>query len=684
MTDPSISNLELSTPDITRENVERLAELFPSVATEVADAEGNPQKAIDFDALRDLLGDVAEGQRERYQFTWPGKAEAKLEARKPCDKTLRPHPEKSVDWDTTQNVYIEGDNLDALKVMRETYASKVKLIYIDPPYNTGHDFIYDDDFAQTREEYDAQSGEYDEEGGRLVANTEGNGRFHSDWCSMMYPRLLLARDLLSNDGAIFISIDDNESANLRKICDEVFGAECFVANVIWQNNTSPRNDAKGIPYTTDNILIYSKGENWQPKKLPRTEDMDSRYENPDGDPLPWTSSPYHAPSARTHRSMVYAVQHPFNGELIYPPNGRCWSREQAKVLTAMNEWAHYELRRIDDVERRASICGVAKQDVPDIPAVMLVDSLEDAKVSAEQRMAAGNWPEFYFTGNGAGGLRVKKHLDFTQGKVAASLWPANEVGTNTEATNESKKLFDGSAPFDTPKPVRLMDRILTIASNPDSLVLDFFSGSASMAEAVIRKNAEDGGTRRFALVQIPEKASGEYATLCDIGEERICRAGKKIAEEVDVSNRQLKIGESLKPIPDIGFRVFSIDSSNFLDTYIEPGEQAQASLLSLVDNLKEDRTPEDLLFQVLPAFRIPYSARVEKMDVAGATCFNVNDGQLIACFDMPVSTDAIEKIAQMKPIYAVFRDASFASDSDAANFEELFKTYSPDTVRRVI
>lgn len=258
MTDPSISNLELSTPDITRENVERLAELFPSVATEVADAEGNPQKAIDFDALRDLLGDVAEGQRERYQFTWPGKTEAKLEARKPCDKTLRPRPEKSVDWDTTQNVYIEGDNLDALKVMRETYAGKVKLIYIDPPYNTGHDFIYDDDFAQTREEYGAQSGDFDEEGGRLVANTEGNGRFHSDWCSMMYPRLLLARDLLSGDGAIFISIDDNESANLRKICDEVFGAVCFVGDISWQRTYSIRNDSKGVPREVEHLLCYSK------------------------------------------------------------------------------------------------------------------------------------------------------------------------------------------------------------------------------------------------------------------------------------------------------------------------------------------------------------------------------------------------------------------------------------------
>ena len=457
MKDEVIKKIEHTTPDITQENIERLTELFPQVATEVRDEDGAVREAVDFDTLRDLLGGgIAEGQRERYQFTWPGKAKAKLEARRPCDKTMKPHPEKSVNWDTTQNIYIEGDNLEALKLMRETYAGKVKLIYIDHPYNTGHDFIYDDDFVQTYEEYDSQSGEYDGEGGRLVANPDSNGRFHSDWCSMMYPRLLLARDLLSDDGVIFISIDDNEQVNLRRICDEIFG--------------------------------------------------------------------------------------------------------------------------------------------------------------------------------------------------------------------ESSMVTDGSA-----------------------IICDFFSGSATTAHAVIQQNLEDGGYRKFLLVQLPESCSNDasaqkngFSTICDIGEERIRRAGKKIVEEVEVANAQLKLGEDPKPVPDIGFRVFSIDSSNFLDTYSEPGEQTQASLLSLVDNLKEDRTPEDLLFQVLPTFRIPYSARVEKMDVAGATCFNVNDGQLIACFDMPVSTDAIEKIAQMKPIYAVFRDASFASDSDAANFEELFKTYSPDTVRRVI
>ena len=680
-----MEKIERMTPDITQENIERLAELFPSVATEVTDVEGKLQRAIDFDALRDLLGDVAEGGRERYQFTWPGKRDSKMLARTPCSKTMRPEPGRSVNWDTTENLYIEGDNLDVLKVVRETYAGKVKLIYIDPPYNTGHDFIYDDDFAQTHEEYAAQSGEYDEEGGRLVANTEGNGRFHSDWCSMMYPRLLLARDLLSSDGAIFISIDDNERANLRKICDEVFGAGCFVGDIAWQRTYSPRNDAKGIPAEVEHLLVFSKQPGWIPGKLPRTAEMDSRYSSSDGDPVPWMSGEAAAPGAATHQGMVYAVQHPLTGELLYPPNGRHRPFGGYSMFSLMSGWAEYEWRDIHDEEKRAVICGISSDEVRrGVEALMLKEPGEETFAKARARYDAGNWPEIYFTNGGKGGMRLKRHLNDMEGKLATNLWPYAEVGHSDEAKKHLKGLFDGSAPFDTPKPVRLMDRILAIASNPDSLVLDFFSGSASMAEAVIRKNAEDGGTRRFVLVQIPEKASGEYATLCDIGEERIRRVGKRVAEEIEESNKQLKIGEEPKPIPDIGFRVLCIDSSNFLDTYIEPGEQTQASLLSLVDNLKEDRTPEDLLFQVLPAFRIPYSAHVEKMDVAGATCFNVNDGQLIACFDTEISTAAIEKIAQLKPIYAVFRDASFASDSDAANFEELFKTYSPDTVRRVI
>lgn len=352
------------TPDLTRENVDRLLALFPDVATEITDPKtGRTERAVDFDALRERLGDVAEGNRERYQFTWPGKREAKRLAREPIAKTLRPVKERSKDWDTTRNLYIEGDNLDALKLLRENYAGKVKLIYIDPPYNTGHDFVYDDDFSQTHDEFNAESGEYNEEGGRLVANPESNGRFHSDWCSMIYPRLLLARDLLTQDGAIFISIDDNESKNLRAICDEIFGESNFVGDVIWQKTYSPRNDSKGIPTETEHILIYAKQDGWTPKRLKRTTEMDDRYASSDGDPRPWSSGDAAAPGAATHQGMVYAIQHPITGSMLYPPNGRCRPFGGQSMLEIMNEWAEYEFRDIHDEARRAEICGVSPEDV---------------------------------------------------------------------------------------------------------------------------------------------------------------------------------------------------------------------------------------------------------------------------------------------------------------------------------
>jgi adenine-specific DNA-methyltransferase len=677
--------IQPGTPDGTEENAKRIAELFPEVMTEVEDAEGNLEHVVDFDALRDLLGDVAEGQRERYQFTWPGKSKARAEARKPVRKTMRPEKDKSVDWDTTRNLYIEGDNLDALKLLKETYAGQVKLIYIDPPYNTGHDFVYDDDYRQTHEEYDAESADYDEDSGRLVANPDSNGRFHSNWCSMIYPRLVLARDLLSADGAIFISIDDNESANLRKICDEVFGAGCFVGDVIWQKTYSPRNDSKGIPTVAEHILVYSKLANWIPQRLPRTEAMNAGYGSPDGDSMLWASGDPAAPGAATHQGMVYGIQHPFTGEVFYPPTSSCWRIGQPGLLSILNEWAPYELRDIDDADKRAAVCGIDVAEVrPGVKAVMLSVPLQEARTIAKERYDEGSWPLLYFTGGGTGGMRRKRYLDESQGRVADNLWLHEEVGHTDEAKKHLKQLFDGSAPFDTPKPVRLLDRILTIASDKGSLVLDFFSGSATTAEAVMRKNSEDGGTRRFILVQLPEEVSGGWGNLCNVGEERIRRAGAKIRAEVEEANRQLKLGEEPKPVPDIGFRVLRIDSSNIEDTYRTSGETDQMDLLSLADNVKLDRTPEDLLFEVLPKFRIPYSARIEKRSLGGRECFLVDGNRLVACFDTEVGTDTIEEMARLKPDYAVMRDASMRDDATQANFEELFKTYSPDTVRRVI
>ena len=628
--------LEHESPDITRENIDRLARLFPSVVTEVQGEDGTVHAAIDADALRDLVGDVAEGTRERYQFTWPGKRGAKLEARKPCDKTMRPCPEKSVNWDTTQNLYIEGDNLEALKIMRETYAGKVKLIYIDPPYNTGHDFIYDDDFAQTREEYDAESGDYDEEGGRLVANPESSGRFHSDWCSMMYPRLLLARDLLTNDGSIFISIDDNESANLRKICDEVFGASNFMADIVWKHTQQSKNDELHFSRQYNHIFVYAKEILNVPNYyFERTEKDNINYSNPDNDPKgPWRSGDVRSPNYR--RTLCFPIMAP-DGSMIEPPqNGWRWSEASIKKKLSTGE-----------IKFKSDYSGIIRK-------IYLVDQ---------------------------------------PGRTPENLWQGERFGTTRNAAALIKGLFDGKQVFDTPKPIELIEAMLEIATDDNSsdIVLDFFSGSSTTAHAVLSRNARGRGNRKFIMVQLPEPCAQDseankagYSTICDLGEERIRRAGYRIVQEVEEANRQLKIDEDPKPVPDIGFRVLKIGSSNFEDAYAEPDDLDQSTIYDYVDNLKPDRTAEDLLFQVLPKFRIPYSAKIQKIDVSGRTVFDVEGGQLMACFDEDVDVAVIEEIAKARPLYAVFRDASLSDDATAANLEELFKTYSPDTIRCVI
>lgn len=628
-----MDKISRETPDITQENIAKIAALFPDAATEAMDADGNVIHAVDFDVLRDdLTGGVVDGPRERYQFTWPGKRQAKLEARRPTKKAMRPCPEKSKDWGTTENLYIEGDNLEALKIMRETYAGKVKLIYIDPPYNTGHDFVYDDDFSQTRAEYDAQSGDYNEEGGRLVANPESNGRFHSDWCSMMYPRLMLARDLLSDDGAIFISIDDNELRNLRNLTDEMFGAANFVDTIIWQKRYSPQNAVQWFSESHDFIVVYAKNKaNWTPNLLDRTPEMNARYTNRDNDPRgPWKPENSTAQGGHATQSQFYTLVAP-NGKEHEPPAGRCW----LYTLPVMSKM------------------------------------IEDNRI--------------WFGEDGNNVPAVKRFLsEVKQGVACQTIWLYEEVGHSQEAKKELKALFPDAVPFDTPKPVRLLDRILTIASDKDSIVLDFFSGSATTAEAVMRKNAEDGGSRRFVLVQLPEEASGGWGNLCNVGEERIRRAGEKIKVEVDKDNEQLKLGAEPKPVPDIGFRVLRVDDSCLRDEYASPTEYDQTKLDLLADNAADSATPLDLLFQVLPALRVEYSANITERELGGKTCFDVNDGQLIACFDENVTTEALEAIAREKPLYAVFRDACFASDADVANLDELFKTFSPETIRKVI
>lgn len=624
-----MEHVDLSTPNILDENVEKLAELFPEVVTEVREPDGTLRHTIDVDALKECVGDVAEGQRERYQFTWPGKREAKQEAYRQIDKCLRPCPEESVDWDTTQNLYIEGDNLDALKLLRNTYAGKVKMIYIDPPYNTGHDFIYDDDFARTKADYDADSGDYDEEGGRLVANPESNGRFHSDWCSMMYPRLLLARDLLSEDGAIVISIDSGEYDELKRICDEVFGRKSFVAPLIW--NT--KNASKGVPPINmitsihEYVLVYARNINLF--AFLGVERTTEDFANPDNDPRGlW----------RKEALVSTVSQRTF--EITDPVTGWKFNRAWAFSPETIN------------------------------------------KMISEGRVLFPSKPD-------GTPLQKKVFNDYTHDEKPL----VTQIGTfqSRKATSDLMRLFDGKKCFDYPKPIELMTFLIEQVLQDSGILLDFFSGSATTAHAVMKLNAEDGGSRRFIMVQLPEAcdekseaAKPGYKNICEIGKERIRRAGKKIVAEIEKSNRQLKLGEEPERVPDVGFRVLKIDSSNFRDVSAQPSEFIQDKLMGMADNLKPDRSAEDLLFQVMSQFQIPLSASIEKFDVQGFRVFSVDGGRLISCFDGGITTDAIAAMAKLEPDYAVMRDASFIGDDAVANFGELFKTYSPVTITKVI
>ena len=674
-----MEKMRMETPDLTAANVEKIGALFPSCITETTDKNGKLKKAINFELLRQMLSaDVVEGD-EAYEFTWVGKKAAIVEANKPIRKTLRPCPEESVDWDTTENLYIEGDNLEVLKLLQESYLGKVKMIYIDPPYNTGNDFIYRDDFTISSKDYEAQLGITDESGKCLFRNTDSNGRFHSDWCSMMYPRLMLARNLITHDGVIFISIDDHESDNLKKMCDEVFGADCFVANVSWQRTYSKRNDSKGIPAEVEHIIAYSKQPGWNPKRLPRTEDMNESYGNLDGDPRLWSSVTINAPGAATHQGMVYAIQHPITGEYLYPPTGRCWSFGQPQMFAYMNEWAEYELKPLNDFEKRCELCGKREGVPATIPAILLKNEKE-AREKAKTRYNQGlnkerPWPMLYFTGNGTGGIRRKQYLDQSAGRVPTNYWPHAEVGHTGEAAKELAALFEGRSPFDTPKPVRLVERLINIAMDKGDLVLDFFSGSATTAHAIIKKNIEDQGHLKFIMVQIPEESSFPgYRTLCDIGKERIRRAGAKMKKEKTLVAQNL----------DMGFRVFKLDSSNMKDVYYTAGDYTQDMLSMLETNVKSDRTDLDLLFGCLIEWGLPLSMPYKSEKIEGCTVHNYNDGDLIACFDENLPDTVIKEITRRQPLRAVFRDSSFNGSPAKINVREIFKMLAPDTRVKVI
>ena len=629
-----MDKMKMQSKDRTQENFEKLAALFPNAVTETItgyDEDGNAiiERAIDKDVLQqEISAVVVEGRDERYQFTWPDKKKSILAANAPIRKTLRPCREESVDFDNTENLYIEGDNLDVLKLLQETYLGKVKMIYIDPPYNTGHDFVYNDDFKESIDEYMGNSGQLDEDGNRLFQNTESNGRFHTDWLNMLYPRLKIARDLLSDDGVIFISIDDSEQENLKKISDEVFGEANFIAQLVWERAFSPKNDARFVSNSHDYVLMYAKQiTSFVIGRLPRTKEANSRYSNPDNDPRGvWMSSDI---SVQTYNAECdYPITTP-SGRVIEPPAGRCWSLSKKAFL----------------------------------------ERLQDNRI--------------WFGPEGDGVPRIKRFLTDLKhdGMAPTSIMFFKEVGHSQEGSQEVARLLNGGY-FSGPKPQRLMNRLLTLANTDNNdIILDFFSGSGSLGHAVIQMNAEKNSKRKFIMVQLPEPCDEKseaykagYKNICEIGKERIRRAGKKIKEENPLNTQNL----------DTGFRVLKLDSTNMKDVYYNPHDVQMSILDQLESNIKEDRTPEDLLFQVMLDLGVLLSSKIEESTIAGKKVFNVADNFLIACFDEDVSDETITAVAKLRPAYFVMRDSSMKNDSVATNFDQIFATYSPDTVRKVI
>ncbi|WP_031218547.1 site-specific DNA-methyltransferase [Halomonas sp. PBN3] len=630
-----MDKLKMHSPNLTEDSIAKLAELFPSCVTEVRDEQGRMKQAIDFDQLRQELSDhIVDGPKERYHLNWPGKREALLAANAPITKTLRPCREESVSFDTTKNLFIEGDNLEALKLLQETYLGRVKLIYIDPPYNTGREFIYDDDYRESFDGYLDSSGQRDDQGGRLVANTEANGRFHSDWLSMMYPRLRLAKNLLCDNGVIFISIDDHEVDNLRKLCDEVFGGENFVAQLIWQKVFSPKNSAKWFSEDHDYILVYAKDKGlWAPNMLPQTEEMIARYKNPDNDPRgPWTSSDLAA--RNRYDAGLYSIKCPSGRVIDGPPRGSYW--------------------RINE------------------------DSFK--KLDSDNRIWWGR--------DGDNMPRLKRFLsEVKQGRTPQTIWFYSEVGHTQDAKKSLLKYVDFQETenvLNSVKPVELIQRILQLSTSPDAndIVLDFFSGSASTAHAVIKQNYEDDGTRRFIGVQIPEplpKPEPGLGSIFEMGARRIKNYAKEISSEAD----DHKAGSL-----DLGFRVMKIDSSNMRETHYSPDVLSQDLLSENIDNIREGRSSEDLLFQVLLDWGVDLSLPISRQELDGKTIFFVDGAEkhmaLAACFDLDIDEAFVKQLAEYEPLRVVFRDAGFASDSVKINVEQIFAQKSPNTDVKVI
>jgi adenine-specific DNA-methyltransferase len=659
-----MEKLKLHSKDLTAENIDKIAALFPNCVTETKAEDGAIKHAIDFDLLRqELSADLVEGPQERYRLDWPGKREALATANAPIAKTLRPCPEESVDFDTTKNLYIEGDNLDALKLLQETYLGKVKMIYIDPPYNTGKDFVYSDNFTKGSSEYFEKSNQTDDHGNRLITNPESNGRFHSDWLTMMYSRLRLAHSLLTDDGVIFVSLDDGEIHNLRKMCDEIFGEDHFSALIIWKKKNTPPND-RPIGAQHDYILAFSKSDLNAFQLRPRTEDQIARYKNPDNHPQgPWVAGDLtgNVKGGRFVQSLHFPVTNPRTGVEHYPGTNGNWRFNSERISQLLK----------DD--------------------------------------------EIYFGKDDQGKPKLKRFLSQIKSGVSwSTLWDFAPM--NTTGSSEMTEIFGSGVLFESPKPIGLLELLLQAGTLGNSLVLDFFSGSATTAHAVMQLNAEDGGSRRHIMVQLPEACDEKsnafktgYATIAEIGKERIRRAGAKIKDEIrrmkDEMGEANLFGEESSPSKsktssfnihpsylknpeglDTGFRVLKVDSSNMADVYYRPDEVTQDGLALQVENIKPDRSPEDLLFQVLLDWGVELSLKIENLELGienekgkPLQVFMVDGNALLACFDPGITEEAVKEMAKLQPLRAVFRDASFANDATKINIEQIFKALSPHT-----
>ena len=643
-----MDKLRMQSSNGVEDNITKIAQLFPDCVTETVDERsGQPKHLIDFEKLKQNLSDSVMSERaERYQFTWPDKSKAILLANSPINATLRPCREDSIDFDNTQNLYIEGDNLDVLKCLKETYLHKVKMIYIDPPYNTGNDFVYEDDFAQSSEEYLANSGQFDEQGNRMFTNAESNGRFHTDWLNMIYPRLKVARDLLTDDGVIFISIDDNEVENLRKVCDEVFGEQNFITQINWVSKSGGSADERYIIKATEYILVYTKAKDSAIFGKEEAETSSDKYKLTDKHEeergkYTLKKLDFRMTSQHYTEALNYPVIDP-DGNELWPggknhrqDGGWNWRWSKAKY-----EW------------------GV-KND--------FIQFVKNNK---------GSW-----TLNTKQYQKVDNCNQPTErGLAYRNFIPSSELNT-TQGSRLIAEYFESKI-FEYAKPHQLICKCMKIANcDKNALILDFFSGSATTAHAVMQLNSEDGGNRKFIMVQLPEKTEEKseafkagYKNICEIGKERIRRAGKKIKEESPLTTQDL----------DTGFRVLKLDSTNMQDIYYSPKDISQADLFSQVDNVKPDRTGEDLLFQVMLELGATLDSKIETTTVAGKTIYNVAEGYLVACFDPDVTDEVVKAIAQMLPAYAVLRDTSMKDDSTATNFEQIFKTYSPDTVTKIL